>query len=193
MIKIPYAKHDDFMRVGNGYSPAKTLTVNYYDIAEVSISDYHMLSRKDQETAVIRNAYVKGNKFVEFEEWYKAWDRESAPRFYIDPLHCLRGYNKYVTTGQGSIPKGLRMLSHSEGMDASSNMYLSYKGIVVRNPYNFYAIGCDPFEPVDLPLTPEEKLRKKFSWLKTKLSFEDLKELDVWWEDMIYKETEDSV
>ena len=63
--------------------------------------------------------------------------------------------------------------------------YLIYEGIRVRRPTMTGKIDWE-FGMAGYSL--EDKLREKFSWLKTPLDFEGLKELDIWWESMIYKE-----
>lgn len=106
--------------------------------------------------------------YPSFEIWYKLCKED---RFFIDLRHIVASYNNMIQERGVKYPDGfIRKVINDRTCD---------KWLVDH--------GHTPMTPKTI-FSEEDKLKKKFSFLETKLNFEELKELDEWYENLRYIE-----
>ena len=102
--------------------------------------------------------------YPSFELWYKLCKED---RFFIDLRHIITSYNNMIQERGVKYPDGfIRKVINSRTCD---------KWLVDN--------GHTPMTP-KMIFSEEDKLKEKFSFLETKLNFEELKELNEWYENL---------
>lgn len=128
----------------------------YENFRVVSSLEYELMGRRGYEGYKERERVIIYNEnFPSFEVWYKCWETERLPR-------------------------DKRFYHDLEDLVGGYNRFVTTGKACMPNGFHkFLNQGSE-----DRTLIEEEKLKKKFSFLDTKLNFEELKELNEWYENL---------